>query len=96
MDTDLKYIYWSQIFDNMDMVMGIRNVYEIKEVISTRDPSLHFPSRYIPLPNDRDTLKPREQRFIKKMYVPFIDEISGLVIIKLVDFQTDCTTMIKV
>ena len=39
-------------------------------------------------------LKPIKQRFIK-MDVPFIDEISGLVMIILLDLKTGCANMIK-
>ena len=61
--------------------MGIKNVYEIG-VISTRDLCLHFLNRLIPIFRRTDILlKPREQRFIK-IDMPFIDEISGLAMIK--------------
>ena len=40
-------------------------------------------------------LKPREQRLIK-INVPFIDEISELAMIKLLDLQTGCANTIKV
>ena len=40
-------------------------------------------------------LKPKEQRFIK-IDVPFIEQISGIALIKLPDLKTGCTNIIKV
>ena len=58
----------SEIYDNVDIVMGIQNVYEIEGVISTRDLCLYFVKRSIPLlPSADILLKPREQRIIKSM-----------------------------
>ena len=52
----------SEIHYNIDMVMGIKNVYKTEEVISTRDLCLHFQNRSIPFFPKRDAfLKPREQ-----------------------------------
>ena len=39
-------------------------------------------------------LKPREQRFIK-IEAPFVDEISGLVIVKMSDKKAQSTLMLK-
>ena len=39
-------------------------------------------------------LKPREQRLIR-VEAPFIDEISGLAIIKILDKATYCSMMLK-
>ena len=64
-------------------------------IISTRDSCLHFLNRSIHFfPKTEIPQKPREQWLIK-IYVPFIDEISGLAMIKLLDLITDCTNMIK-
>ena len=62
-------------------------MYQIEEIISTRDSCLLFLNRSISFyPKTDVLLKPREQRFIK-IYVPFINEFSGLVMIKLPDFK---------
>ena len=39
----------SEIFDNVDMVLGIKNVFEIEGVIDTRESSFRFLSRSIPI-----------------------------------------------
>ena len=60
--------------------MGITIVYKIG-VISSRDSYSHFPNRSIPMfPKVEILLKPREQRVLN-IDVPFIDEISELIMI---------------
>ena len=71
------YILVSQIHDNVNVIIEIKNMYEIKGVITTGDLCLHFLNRSIPFLPKRDVfLKPREQRLIK-INVAFISEISG-------------------
>ena len=48
MDTDLKYTLVSEIHNNVDMVMGIRDVYEIEGIINTGDSDLYFLKESIP------------------------------------------------
>ena len=81
------YTLVSETHDNVDIIIRIKIMYEMEEVISTRDSCLHFPNRYIPFfPKTDVLLKPREPRFIK-IDVPFIDEKSGLTMIKLLDVK---------
>ena len=78
------------------MVMRINNVDEIKGEISTKDSWVHFLNRSIPFFLKADVfLKSGEQRVIK-IYVPFIDEISELTMIKLFELKTGCTNTGKV
>ena len=39
----------SEIFDNVDMVLGIKNLFELEGVIDTRESSFRFLSRSIPI-----------------------------------------------
>ena len=39
----------SEIFDNINMVLGIKNLYELEGVIDTRESSFRFLSRSIPV-----------------------------------------------
>ena len=48
----------SEIFDNVDMVLGIKNLFELEGVIDSRESSFRFLSRSIPI-------FPREQVFVK-------------------------------
>ena len=53
-------------------------------------------NRSIPIfPRGEMILKPKEQKLIK-IEAPFLDEISGLVIIKSLDKSTQSTIMLKV
>ena len=70
--------------------MGIKNVYEMEGVNSTRESCLHF--RTDPF---LSFLKPMEKRFIE-IKVLFIDVVSGLAMIKLLDIKTSCTNTMKV
>ena len=58
-------------YNNVDMMMGIKNVYEIEGINSTRDSCMHFWNRLIPFLPKMD----KEQRFIK-IDLPFISEMS--------------------
>ena len=77
----------SETHDSLDIIVVITNVYEIEGVISNRviytfltDPSLS---------------SPRQRTKTNKTDVPFIDEISGLVIIKLLDLKLVVLILIK-
>ena len=90
------YALVPEIHDNEEMVMGIKNAYEIEGIISTRDSCLHFFNRSITFLLETDVLlKPREQRFIKSG-MPFIDDISRVAMIRLFDLKMECTNTIKV
>ena len=94
--TDIElYTLVLQIHNNVDMLMGIKNIYDIEEIIGARESCLHFLNRLIPFfPQTEVLLKLREQRFIK-IDVTIIDEISRLAMIRQLDVKTGCTNMIK-
>ena len=90
------YTMVSEIHYNVDIALGIRNVYELEGVINTRESCLHFLSRSIPFfPKTEVFLKPREQWFIN-IEMTFIDVISWLAIIKPLDFEAGKTRTTKV
>ena len=75
----------SEIFDNVDMVLGTKNLFEIEGVIDTRESSFRFLSRSIPIfPREQVILKPGEKKLIP-IESPFLEEISGMAIVKIVD-----------
>ena len=43
------YTFVSEIHDNVDVLLGIENVYEMEGVINTRPSCIHFLNRSIPL-----------------------------------------------
>ena len=89
------YTLVSEIHENVDLALGIKNVFELEGVINSRDCCFKFLNRSLPIfPVDRIVLKPKEQKLIK-VKAPFIDEISGLAIVKILDGGTHSTLLIK-
>ena len=75
----------SEIHENVDLVLGIKNVFKLEGVINLPECCLNVLNRSIPLfPKEKIILKPKEQKLIK-VEAPFIDEISGLAIVKILD-----------
>ena len=85
----------SEIHENVDLVLGMKNVFELEGVINSRDCCFKFLNRPVPVfPENCMILKPSEQRLIK-LKAPFIDEISGLAIVKMLDIGNHNTLLIK-
>ena len=85
----------SEIHENVDLVLGIKNVFKLEGVINSRDCCFKFLNRPIPIfPESSVILKPNEQKLIK-VKAPFIDEISGLAIVNILDVGTHSTLLIK-
>ena len=75
--------------------MGIKNVFKLEGVIHSQDCCFKFLNRSPPsFPKECIILKLKEQKFIKAK-APFIDEISGLAIVKILDRSTYSTMLIK-
>ena len=89
------YTLVSEIQENVDLVLGIKNVFELEGVIDSWECCFSFLNRSIPLsPKEKIILKPKEQRLVK-VEAPFIDKISGLAIVKILDKQTQSMMMLK-
>ena len=89
------YTLVSEIHENVDLVLGIKNVFELEGVINSRDCCFKFWNRSVPIyPEKEIILKPDEQKLVK-VKAPFMDEISGLAIIKIIDRGTYSTLLIK-
>ena len=67
----------SEIHENVDLVLRIKNLFELGGVIDSRDSCLSFLNRPI-------EVKPKEQKLIT-IEALFIEEISGMAITKLLD-----------
>ena len=64
-----------EIHENVDLVLGIKNVFELEGVINLQDCCFKFLNSFLPIfPKERVVLKPKEQTLIK-VEAPFIDEI---------------------
>ena len=89
------YTLVSEIHENIDLVLGIKNVFKLGGVINSRDCCFTFLNRSVPIFPEKDvTLKPNEQKLIK-VRAPFVDGISGMAIIKILDGGTHSTLLIK-
>ena len=85
----------SEIHDNVDLVMGMKNIFELEGVIDLQDSCFNFLSRSIPFfPVTAVEIVLKTQ----KMFVveaPFIEELSGMAIVKILDRKEQATSMIK-
>ena len=87
-----------EIHDNVDLVLGMKNTYELEGIIDMQDSSFRFLNRSIPIFSKAEAVvKPKEKKFIKIEVIeaPFVDEISGLVIVKMLDNKRQCTVVLK-
>ena len=85
----------SEIFDNVDMVLGIKNLFELEGVIDSRESSFRFLSRSIPIfPREQVIVKPGEKKLIL-IEAPFIEEVSGMAVAKIIDQGQKTPMMLK-
>ena len=72
------YTLVSEIHKNVDLVLGIKNVFELEGIINSRDCCFKFLNRSVPIyPENEIVLNPNEQKLVK-VKAPFADEISGM------------------
>ena len=88
------YTLVSEIHENVDLVLAIKNVFELEGVINSQGCCFKFLKRSLPIFPKEHVLKPKEQKLIK-VKAPFVDEISGLAIIKILDGSTYTTMLLK-
>ena len=75
----------SEIHDNVDLILGMKNVFELEGVIVMWDSSFKVLNRSLLFfSKDQVVVKPKERKFIK-IEAPFVDEISSLAIVKMLD-----------
>ena len=85
----------SEIHDNVDLELGMKNAYELEGIVDMQDSSFKFLNRSIPFfSNEQRIVKPKEKKFVK-IEAPFIDEISGHAIVKMIDNEGRCTVVLK-
>ena len=71
----------SKIHDNIDIVMGMKNIFELEGVIDLRDSCFSFLSRSIPfLPVSTVEIAPTSQKMVI-IEAPFIEELSGMAMV---------------
>ena len=85
----------SEIHDNVDLVMGMKNIFKLEGVIDLRDPCFSFLSRSIPFfPVTTVEIAPKSQKMVIKE-VPFMEELSGMAMVKILTIKEQTTNMIK-
>ena len=89
------YTLVSEINENVDLVLGTKNVFELEGVINSRDCRFEFLNRSVPIYLEKEViLKPDEQKLVKVKAL-FVGKISGLAIIKIIDGSTYTTLLVK-
>ena len=75
----------SEIHENVDLVFGIKNIFELEGVIDSCESCFKFFDRSIPLfSKEQIVLRPKEQKFIT-IEATFVEEISGMAIAKILN-----------
>ena len=85
----------SEIHDNVDLVLGMKNVFELEGVIDMWDSSFKFLNRSIPFFSKEQVVSKLKERKFIKIEAPFVDEILGLAIMKMLDSKEQCTVVLK-
>ena len=85
----------SEIHDNVDLVMGMKNIFELEGVIDSQDSCFSFLSRSFPFfPVTTVEIAPASQKMVI-IEAPFIEELSGMAMVKILDLKEQTTNMIK-
>ena len=81
----------SEIHENMDLVLGIKILFELESVIDSRDSCLSFLNRSIPFfTKEEIEVNSKEQKQIP-IEALFVEEISGMAIYKAIRHQVSCS-----
>ena len=89
------YTLVSEIHENIDLVLGIKNVFELEGVIDSCDSCFSFLNRSIPFfPITKTEVPPKSQKMMI-VEAPFVEELSGMAIIKVLDMTLHTTNMMK-
>ena len=85
----------SKIHDNVDLVMRMKNIFELEGVIDSQDSCFSFLSRSIPFfPVMTIEIALTSQKMVI-IEAPFIKELSGMAMVKILDMKEQTTNMIK-
>ena len=85
----------TEIHDNVDLVMGMKNIFQLEGVIDSRDSCCSFLSRSIPFfPVTTVEIVPKTQKMVI-IEAPFVKELSGMAMVKILDIKEQTTNMIK-
>ena len=84
----------SEIHENVDLVLGIKNIFELG-VIDSHDSCFSFLNRTILFfPITKTEISPKTQKMMI-VEAPFVEELLGMAIIKVLDITLHTTNMMK-
>ena len=89
------YTLVSKIHENVDLVLGIKNVFELEGVINSRDCRFEFLNRSVPIYPEKELILKLDEQNLVKVRALFVDDISGLAIIEIIDGRTNSILLIK-
>ena len=85
----------SEIHENVDLVIGIKNLFKLEGVIDSWDSCVNFLNRSILFfPKEKVSVKPKEQKLMV-LEAPFVEEILGMAITKMLDAKEQKTLTMK-
>ena len=85
----------SEIHENVDLVLGIKNIFELEGVIDSHYSCFSFLKRSIPFfLKGKTEIKSKEQKLVK-VEASAVEEISGMAIVKVLDMHEQVTNTIK-
>ena len=85
----------SKIHDNVDLVMGMKNIFELEGIIDSRESCVSFLRRSIPFfPMMTVEIAPASKKMVM-VDAPFVEELSGIAMVKILDMKVQTTNMIK-
>ena len=85
----------SEIHDNVGLMLGMKNVFELEDIIKMQESSFKFLNRPKPFfLKEQIMLKPKEKKFTK-IEASFIDELSGPAIAKRLDSREQYMVVLK-
>ena len=89
------YTMVSEVHENVDLVLGIKNVFELEGVIDSCNFCFSFLNRSIPFfPKEKTEIPLKVQKMVI-VEAPFVEGLSGMAIIKVLDMNEHITSMMK-
>ena len=77
------YTLVSEIQDKMDLILGVKNIFEIEGIINSRTCSVNFLNRSLPtFPVVHYKIKPGKMAYVR-VRIPFVEKLSSIAIVKL-------------
>ena len=85
----------SKIHDNVDLVMGMKKIFQLEGIIDSRESLFHFSQQINSIfPVVTVEVAPASQKMVM-IEAPFIKELSGMAMVKILDIKEQTTNMIK-